>query len=104
MNPVIIQHVGCHVCGVKAGDECIDSFEGQNGHGDRMDVFRVEAPYEARLQVHLESEKAMDELVKTFSPETQEEIRRERAEERNTGSLWLRAEEIRALEDSHEPS
>jgi len=100
MNPIIINAVGCHVCGVPAGTECIDSFEGQNGHGDRMDVFRVEAPYEDRLAVHLGGEAFLldwVEKLKTSDPKMYEQVVAERADEVRTGSLWLTAKEIRAL-------
>jgi hypothetical protein len=99
MNPVIIAAVGCHVCGVKAGVQCIDDFEGQNGHGDRMDVFRVEASYEDRLKVHIEGQAFFD-TMKVENPERYAQFAEDLEAESETGSLWLTAKEIRALRAS----
>jgi len=100
MHPTIIQAVGCRICGVKPGEPCIDSFEGQNGHGDRMDRFRCEASYQDRLQVYLDGLPAIMawvEKLATSNPEMHKEVVADIEKESVTGNLWLTAKEVQAL-------
>lgn len=51
----VVESVGCDVCHVEAGSLCLEGDNGMDGHGARLDAFCADAPYEARLFVHLDT-------------------------------------------------
>ena len=73
VSPIIIKHIGCHVCGVKAGEKCVGSF-GDAGHGDRLDIFIQEAPYEARLEAHLDQVQEIERTKDRYGEELYKQL------------------------------
>ena len=53
---VIVDSVACGCCPVPKGTPCVPAPESYGDmHGARIDDFRCEAPYEARLFVHVDT-------------------------------------------------
>lgn len=72
----VVASVGCDLCHAPKGEPCTGADANTLGHGVRLDTFCAEAPYEARLFVH------MDTLAETgLFP----------------GTLFLTREELNAL-------
>ena len=99
---LIIEHVACDICGAIKGQPCIPD-DGQNiedigrCHGMRMDDFMEFAPFEARLQEHLDM---MKDARECESPEVCDAMNEHAlmftAEEyfEHTGREWPDPEEV----------
>jgi hypothetical protein len=93
MSPLIVEYIGCDICGVKAGEKCITPKDmPRDEHGDRLSSFISKAPYEARLEAHIDMFKRMEKNKDSWSKKFYKELTAE--------SLYLSETEFLAFLES----